>query len=146
MPLLAATAHPARTFAFVLLAGLATGCGSGLAPISGQLSWKDGSPAKELVGGQVVFEQEQKRTSSIGVIQADGTFQMMTVSPGDGVPVGHHKVAILEHRPNASAAGTQLAPAKLDLKYADLNSSGLEADVKPGTNKIRFTLDRAAGK
>jgi predicted lysophospholipase L1 biosynthesis ABC-type transport system permease subunit len=146
MQLLAATMRPARLIVLVTLAILASGCGSGLAPISGQLKWKDGSPAKELAGGQVVFEQEEKRTSSIGVIQAEGTFQMMTVNPGDGVPVGHHKVAILEHRPNANAAGTQLVPARLDLKYADLNSSGLEVDVKPGKNEISFTLDRAAAR
>ena len=48
------------------------------------------------------------------------------------------KVAILEHRPNSNAAGTQLVPAKLDLKYADLNSSGLKVDIKPGKNDISF--------
>ena len=128
----------------IVLAGVAGGCGGGLCPIQGKLTWKDGSPATELANSQVVFEQEEKHTSSVGVIQADGTFQMMTLKPGDGVPAGHHKVAILEHRPNSNAAGTQLVPAKLDLKYADLNSSGLEVDIKPGKNDISFALDRAA--
>jgi len=142
---LAAICLCARTMAFVALAGVAGGCGGGLCPIQGQLTWKDGTPAKELANSQVVFEEETKHTSSVGVIQADGTFQMMTLKPGDGVPAGHHKVAILEHRPNSNTAGTQLVPAKLDLKYADLNSSGLEVDIKPGTNAVSFTLDRAKG-
>jgi len=133
----------------LLLSGLlmlvlfAPGCGSGLAPIEGHVVWKDGSPAKELAGGQVVFEQAEKKTSSYGVIQADGSFRMTTVTPDDGVPTGQHTVAILEHRPNANAAGTQLVPAKLDLKYADLNSSGLECTVKPGKNEVTLTVERA---
>lgn len=130
----------------LLLAGLGTvlltGCGSGLCPVSGTLTWKDGSPAKELSGGQVVFEESEKHVSSIGVIGPEGTFTMTTNKPGDGVPTGHYLVAILEHRPNANAAGTQLVPAKLDLKYADLNSSGLAVDIKPGKNAVSFALDR----
>ncbi len=113
--------------------------------MAGKLSWKDGTPAKELSGGQVVFEESDKHMSSIGMIGADGSFTMTTVKPGDGVPAGHHKVAILEHRPNANAGGTQLVPAKLALKYADLNSSGLEVDIKPGRNEVSFALERAAG-
>jgi hypothetical protein len=124
---------------------LAAGCGSGLCPVAGALTWKDGTPAKELSGGQVVFEESQKHISSIGVIGPDGTFTLTTQKPGDGVPKGHYQVAILEHRPNANAAGTQLVPAKLDLKYADLNSSGLEADIKSGKNVVTFELERAKG-
>jgi hypothetical protein len=139
-------AHFAKWMAVLLLGALSAGCGGGLCPINGKLTWKDGSPAKELANSQVVFEQEEKRTSSIGVIKSDGTFQMMTVNPNDGVPAGHHKVAILEHRPNSNAAGTQLVPAKLDLKYANLNSSGLEIDIKPGKNEVSFALDRAASR
>jgi hypothetical protein len=135
----------ATTLVAVWLVALVSGCGSSLCPINGKLQWKDGSPAKELAGGQVVFEQAEKRTSSIGVIKPDGTFEMTTLKPGDGVPSGHHQVAILEHRPNANAGGTQLVPAKLDLKYADLNSSGLEVDIHPGKNEVSFTLDRVAG-
>jgi len=122
---------------------VATGCGNGLSPVAGALTWKDGSPAKELSGGQVVFEEAIKHVSSIGMIGNDGTFTMSTIKPGDGVPTGHYQVAILEHRPNANAAGTQLVPAKLDLKYADLNSSGLEIDIKPGKNSVSFALERA---
>src|SRR6478609_1072060 len=122
---------------------VATGCGSGLCSVSGTLTWKDGSPAKELSGGQVVFEESQKHVSSIGMIGPDGTFTMTTNKPGDGVPTGHYIVAILEHRPNANTAGTQLVPAKLDLKYADLNSSGLEVDIKSGKNAVSFALERA---
>jgi hypothetical protein len=125
------------------LALFVPGCGSGLAPIEGQVVWRDGSLAKELAGSQVVFEQAEKKTSSYGVIQADGSFRMTTIAPDDGVPAGKHAVAILEHRPNANAAGTQLVPAKLDLKYADLNSSGLECTVKPGKNEVTLTVERA---
>jgi len=134
---------PAGALSLVLM--FLSGCGGGLCPVNGKLTWKDGSPAKELSGGQVVFEESDKHTGSIGMIGSDGSFTMTTLKPGDGVPSGHHKVAILEHRPNANAGGTQLVPAKLDLKYADLNSSGLTADIKPGRNEVTLALDCAAG-
>ena len=143
MPWLAYVGQRCGITIAISFAFLAGGCGGNLCPVEGKLLWKDGSPAKELSGSQVVFECAEKRTSSIAVIQADGTFRMQTIKPDDGVPAGHHKVAVLEHRPNSNAAGTQLTPAKLDLKYADLNSSGLEADIKPGKNEVTFKLDRA---
>ena len=50
----------ARTMVLIVLAGVAGGCGGGLCPIQGKLTWKDGSPATELANSQVVFEQEEK--------------------------------------------------------------------------------------
>jgi hypothetical protein len=133
----------ARLHSTALLLATITGCGSGLSPVEGKIVWSDGSPAKELSGGQVVLENTEARTSSIGVIEVDGSFHMTTLKPNDGVPKGNYKIAILEHRPNANEGGTQLVPAKLDLKYANLESSGLEAKITPGKNQITLTLDRA---
>jgi len=40
----------------------------------------------------------------------------------------------------------RLAPAKVDTKYMTPSTSDLKATVKPGTNKITLTVERAAGK
>src|SRR5437763_1972773 len=53
----------------VVLLMLASGCGGDPYPVDGHVVWKDGSPAKELAGAQVVFELPEKQTSARGVIQ-----------------------------------------------------------------------------
>ena len=132
----------ARPAAVMVILTLLTGCGAGLHPIEGQVVWKDGTPAKELAGGQVVFENEAAKTSARGVIQPDGTFKVTTTKPDDGALAGEYKIAVLEFRKNAGAEGTGLAPALLDTKYADFASSGLTATVKPGPNAVKLTVER----
>jgi hypothetical protein len=126
-----------------LLCALLSGCGSGLHPVEGKVVWKDGTPAKELAGGQVVFDLPEKKLSARGVIREDGTFRLTSLNPDDGAPAGDYKVLILEHRKNANADGTQLAPPILDPRYADHKTSDLTATVSPGPNTVTLTVDRA---
>jgi hypothetical protein len=131
--------------AFLAAVALA-GCGQGYQPVSGRVVWKDGTPAKELSGSQVVFESAELKMSARGTIGPDGSFTITTVNPDDGVPAGTYKVAIVEERKSLAAEGSQLAPGLLDVKYYDLNTSGLTADVTSGKNEVTLTVERAKGR
>jgi hypothetical protein len=118
------------------------GCGGGMGQVDGKLVWEDGTPAKELAGSQVVFESAELKVSARGVVDSEGNFKLGTRTRDDGAPVGDYEVTVIEHRPNANAAGTSLVPAVLPGKYADLKTSGLTATVKSGPNPLSFTLQR----
>jgi len=118
------------------------GCGSGgIYPVEGQLVWKNGSPAKELENSLIFFEQPEKQMSARGQIKADGSFRLTTIKENDGAPAGEHTVRVLEvGRKAIGEGGTQLAPSKIDTRYASHATSDLKATVKPGANKITLTV------
>jgi hypothetical protein len=128
----------------VVLTAWLSGCSSGGPyPVEGQVVWKDGSPAKELAGSQVVFEIAEKQTSARGIVQADGSFHLSTNKPDDGALAGDHKVAIIETRKQQGGPdSSNIAPGAMDPRFYDLKTSGLSATVKPGTNKIMLTVER----
>src|SRR5438067_1061279 len=78
---------PTRRIAAVALLCLlgAAGCGSGLYPVRGKVTYPDGKPVTE---GMVVFESksEEARVTARGEIQSDGSFALSTHKPGDGAP------------------------------------------------------------
>jgi len=120
------------------------GCGSGIYPVEGEVVWKDGSPAKQLQGSQVVFDLPEKQTTARGTIQADGTFRL-TTNNKDGALPGEYKVLILEvgRKSLGGADSTALAPGIMDSRYSDPSTTDLVATVKPETNKIKLTVERA---
>src|SRR5262245_3757927 len=134
---------PSVRLASVSVLFLLAGCGgTGLYPVEGQLQWQDGTPAKELEGASVTFELPEKNTNSTGIVQADGTFSLMTAAPGDGALPGKYKVVISERR--QSAGGSQMAPTKSDIRYAERDKTDLVAEVKPiSPNKLILKIDRA---
>ena len=132
--------------AALLFAASLAGCrGGGVNPVEGKVNWKDGSPAKELAGSQVIFDLPEKKTSARGTIQADGTFRLTTNKPDDGALAGDYKVLIIEvgrkalGGPDASA----LAPGAMDSRYSDPSTSDLKATVGSGPNNITLTVERA---
>jgi hypothetical protein len=128
-----------------LVAACLSGCGSGLHPVEGKVVWKDGSPAKELENGYVVFDLPEKQTSARGTIQGDGTFRLTTNKPNDGALAGDYKVLVVEigRKPLGGPDATAIAPGAMDTKFSDPRTSGLTASVKPGTNQITLTVERA---
>jgi len=130
--------------AVVFLAWALSGCASGGPyPVEGTVVWKDGSPAKELEGSQVVFDLPEKHTSARGVIEADGTFRLTTTKPNDGALAGEYKVLVLETRKQIGGPdSSNIAPGVLDSRYYDPRTSDLQATVKPGINKITLTVER----
>jgi hypothetical protein len=129
----------------MLLACLLTGCwGSGLFPVEGQVEWKDGTSAKDLAGSLVFFELAEKQASAQGIIQPDGSFRLSTLNPNDGATAGEHTVLLIEvgRKPLGGPDSSNLAPSKIDSRYATPTTSDLRATVKPGTNKITLKVDR----
>jgi hypothetical protein len=129
----------------LLSAILVSGCSSGIYPVEGQVVWKDGSPAKELAGSQVVFELEEANTSARGTVQADGSFRLTTNKPDDGALPGEHKVIVMEVglKPLGGPDASAIAPGVMDSRFSDLSTSDLTAEVKPGTNRVTLTVERA---
>ncbi len=136
--------HGARLTFAALLTVFLSGCGSGVYPVEGTVVWEDGSPATELEGGQVVFDLPEKQTSARGVIRADGTFRLTTNKPDDGALAGEHQVLVIETRKSQGGPdSTVIAPGAMDPRFSDPKTSRLTATVKPGTNKITLTVERA---
>ena len=132
-----------------LCAAFLSGCaGSGIYPVEGKVVWKDGTPATELAGSHVIFDNPEKRTSSRGIIQANGTFGLTTRNADDGAPAGDYKVMIIEANrqtvPSTTDEGdaTQLMPGAMDSRYSDPSTTDLHATITRGTNQITLTVDR----
>ncbi len=127
-----------------LLLGLLAlgGCGPSTGQVDGRVLWTDGSPAKELAGGQVVFESQEMRITSRGEIGPNGGFTLRTSQEGDGARVGEYDVAIVEHRVATGGEGSPLAPQRLPDRYYDFKTSGLKAAVKPGRHPVVLTVER----
>jgi hypothetical protein len=134
--------------ALVLLIGLTalSGCGAPMGQVEGKIVWSDGSPAKELAGGQVIFESQQMRITARGEIGPNGEFTLRTAKEGDGAQVGEYDVAIVEHRVATGGEGSPVAPQKLPDKYYDFKTSGLKATVKPGNTPVTLTVERQGKK
>jgi hypothetical protein len=132
------------TVALVLTAAVGGCGGDGICPVEGQVVWKDGTPAKELAGSQVIFNLPEKQTSARGSIQADGSFRLTTKKPDDGALAGDYKVLILEvgRKPLGGPDSTLLAPGVLDSRYSDPSTTDLKVTVKPGTNQITLAVER----
>jgi hypothetical protein len=124
-----------------LLAALLLGCGCGcgakgagssptLIPVKGKVTFK-GQP---LTTGTVRFEPEDYGRPATGALQSDGTFVLSTLTEGDGVVAGHHRVSII-----GANATSKSKSAGLPRKYGDGASSKLEADVS--AEKTEFTFD-----
>ncbi len=112
----------------IAVIGCFSGCGGGLAPVSGTVKLADGKPA---AGSQVVFEggPEGKKVSARGDVREDGSFELSTFKPGDGVPPGKYKVQV-NPPPMVNAEAAYVSP--FNSKYSNFETSGLEFEVKSG--------------
>ena len=118
------------------------GCGqSKTAPVNGRVRLKDGSDVSVLKGYSLTFEAEGGKSSAVGELDPDGTFKLSTFGANDGAMPGKYRVAI--NPPNNPNPDKPPTTSKLPAKYANLDSSGLTAEVKPGQNNIELELDKA---
>jgi hypothetical protein len=130
-----------RVFLLALCCLIAVGCGGGkTAPVNGRVKFKDGSDVSVLAGHTVTFETDADRMSGYGDIQAEGTFKITTFSPDDGAMIGTHRISITPPEPPPDGP---LPKPILHPKYKDYGTSGLTAEIKPGTNNVELELERA---
>jgi hypothetical protein len=126
----------------VLLFMSAAGCGNGRYPVHGKVTREDGTPIGE---SMIVFESVD-RTPNItarGDIDLDGSYELGTTKPGDGAPVGKYRVKITPLMANVDEP-THAPP--FDPRFSDFKTSGLEFEIKPGSNDFSIKVKQAPAK
>lgn len=138
---------PWRVAAMSIVAGLGfvmcfalAGCGTAKTnPVAGKVVFKDGGDASALAGYRVDFQAVEQPMSGSGEVQPDGTFTISTFGNQDGAVPGKQKIAITPPPPLPD-----VVPPKplIPRKYASFDTSGLETEIKPGTNEVTLELER----
>lgn len=129
---------------FVLLLST-VGCSSGYYPVTGKVTYTDGSP---MVEGTVIAETttaDGKLVSVQGIIEKDGSFVMGTKSAGDGVLPGKYRAMVMP----PGLGDAELAEGKLpavDSKFGSFDSSGLSFEATQGPTNVEFKVTRPRGK
>jgi hypothetical protein len=132
--------RPCRVAGLALVLALAAGCGSANTyPVRGKVIFKDGAP---LPGGQVVFRpvDEKLQVSARGDIQPDGRFALGTYKEGDGAVPGKYQALI--NPPVPPKVKEKGNPQIIHPRFRNYETSGLEFDVKRGTNDFNIEVDR----
>jgi hypothetical protein len=131
-----------RAFIALTLAVSVIGCSrSGFeSSVSGRVTLDD----KPIGPGSIVFAsaQEGGGNPSNGTIQVGGNYTLKTANT-PGLHPGKYKVAVsMLDSPNPPPGVRDFTPPKqlVPSKYTDVNSSGLEFEVKPGNNTIDLAL------
>jgi hypothetical protein len=128
-------------FGLLLLLGL-VGCGR-YYPVSGKVTLDDGTPVTD---GLVIFEQaeagDKDPVMARGEIKSDGSFQLSSVKPGDGLPTGKYRALVTPKGDLEGAAAGKKPVMPYDQRYTDFKTSHLEFEVKEGSNDFPITLKR----
>ena len=117
-----------------LFAAIAVGCGDGRpqrVPVSGKVLI-DGAP---LTRGALRFNPAEGRVAT-GAIGADGTFELMTYEPGDGVVTGTHAVTVHASEELNDGSVRWFVPKK----YHHAATSGLSQTIEGPTNDVVIEL------
>lgn len=132
---------PPTIYLLVALIGF-TGCSRGFKQETANVHGTVKLNGKPLTGGSVMFTPETGR-GAVGVIDAQGEFELGTYEPGDGAIVGKHKVAVF---PVGSSFESEQVPSNyvpIPTRYQNGNSSGIEIEVKAGqANKVEVNLQK----
>lgn len=132
---------PMAIVALCVAAG--SGCSrvpEGNACVTGQIHVHTGEPL-EGVEGIVRFDPEElytggDRGASIGWLDTDGSFEIMTKSAGDGVPLGDYRVVLVVRNEDGAPAD------QVHFDYKHFETTPWRATVtKDGPNYFEFTLD-----
>lgn len=122
-----------------------SGCGNGLAQVSGQVML-NGQPLRGGKGDVRVTVQFQPADGvgavAIGLADENGNYEMATgsqtgIRPGEYVVTCSASELVRPTNPNATP-GVRLVS---DPKYANANTSGLRCTVQPGTNEFNISLE-----
>ena len=135
-----------RLIGMVFLLALLNGCGgskSGETVVRGQILYR-GEP---IGGGLVVFAPNPDRGSDGPVITAslqnDGSFTL-TAPDGKPVPAGWYRISVAPKAGSVDAPTAERPYPGLPAKYRNPGLSGLEREIKVGTDNVFcFDLDDA---
>jgi hypothetical protein len=119
------------------------GCGDSLSPVHGTVTLEDGTPLSK---GMIVAERFEggPPITAQGAIKPDGTYQLGTNKPGDGVPPGKYRVLI--NAMDLSDLPDEQKEIPFHHKYLSYKTSELELDVKRGDNNYPIRLTRSVRK
>ena len=130
----------ARWLLIIAIAMMA-GCGGGdeALQVTGVVKGADGSPIP-CEGGTVLFQpattgENASGKHATGGVKSDGTFEMMTRTPGDGMQPGQYKV-VLQLWKNYNKQ--ELAVPK---KYGNASTTPLEATVDGDHTHFEFKVE-----
>ena len=138
------TRHLRRTL-WLAPALLLVGCSSGpdveMVPVRGTVKFTDGTvPQGERA--EVIFEpvaggpQRLRKMASGEIRPDDGSFEMTTVKPGDGVIAGKYKVIFTVHK--TYLGQESLVPEM----YTKPETTPFEETVEPGREPFEFVLKK----
>ncbi len=118
-------------------AALLAGCGKGgprVVPVSGQVLI-DGKPLTAGVPGHIQVLPQGTRPASGSIDPQTGRFTLSTNRPGDGCPLGTHKVAVYVNQMVGPSA-VWLIPEQ----YGDPEASGLTVTIDGPTDSLLVEL------
>jgi hypothetical protein len=123
-------------FVVILIAG----CGSGRYPVTGKVSYEDGSP---LVEGNVVGEAtvNGKLVSVQGNVGKDGTFAWGGEKAGDGALPGNYRVIVLPRGLGDSEVSEGILPA-VEKKFTSFETSEITFEVKNKKNELNIKVTK----
>jgi hypothetical protein len=123
-----------------LAALTAAGCSSGRYPVTGRVTYEDGSPLTE---GSVVGESTDGGSPVMarGTVGRDGRFEWGTERPGDGARPGKYRVIVIPRALGDAELAKGETPA-VDGKYTKYESSGITIEVKAERNELNITVTR----
>src|SRR5437899_2543704 len=115
----------------------AGGCGGETVffPVSGKVTYKDGTP---VTAGLVIFEPVDQKVSARGAIRPDGTFQLGTHRDDDGAMAGDYKVLVAP--PPLPEEGKRRRPP-VHPRYQNLDSTPLKFTVTRDREKNKLKIE-----
>ena len=122
-----------------------SGCGGKQAyPVRGKVTYKDGSVPRGSVA-VVLFTPSDDTTAEIrkgasGSIEPDGSFEMVTRMPGDGVYRGTYGVTFRVMRDTSNPASSYVAA-----KYTSPKSPQFTVNVDRNISDLSYVIEKAEG-
>ncbi len=123
--------------AMIAISTMGCGPGDGLVPVTGEVTYQ-GEP---LESGRVTFISPHSRQAN-GDIENGKIVNITTKKTNDGLAPGEYQVTITALDRSEKYRDTMVPPSLIPRKYADYQSSGLNATIQPGEpNEVRFELE-----